>query len=116
MESRSEECSTTTNLNRVRFVKPRCRRQDALRRFFSPRPSTEAKAAIAKRFKALRRKARMTQATLGHIIDICRQSVNEIENRRVYPHYTTIDRFSDLEAKHEGERGLSASLSKPFWR
>jgi hypothetical protein len=66
MESRPEECcSTTTSLNKVCFAKPRCRKEDALRRFFSDRPSLEAKAAIAKRFKALRRKARMTQAQTG---------------------------------------------------
>lgn len=100
---------------RRRWNAGRCRLEDALRRLFSDRPSPEAKAAIAKRFKALRRKARMTQANLGDIIGICRQAVNEIENRRVYPHYTTIARFSDLEAKHERKRRITASVRNPFW-
>src|SRR5271169_6341518 len=114
VESRLKECSAPKSLNWL-TAKPRNRREDALRRFLSPRPSPEAKAAIAKRFKALRRKGRMTQATLGGIIGICRQAVNEIENRRVYPHYTTIDRFSDLEERHESGRRIMASLGKPFW-
>jgi DNA-binding XRE family transcriptional regulator len=114
MESKPEDrWSTTTNLNRVPFAKRRCRKEDALRRLFSDRPSPEAKAAIAKRFKALRRKARMTQAQLGDIIEICRQAVNEIENRRVYPHYTTIDRFSVLEARHEQAARITLPL---HWR
>jgi len=90
------------------------RRDDALRRFLCPKPSSQSKAAIAKRFKVLRRKARITQATLGHVIGISRQAVNEIENRRVYPHYTTIDRFSDLEKRHENGRHIAASLYQPF--
>jgi DNA-binding XRE family transcriptional regulator len=115
MEFRSEECSARKSLSWL-SAKPRCRREDALRRILSPRPSPEAKAAIAKRFKDLRRKARITQAKLGDIIGICRQAVNEIENRRVYPHYTTIDRFFDLEARHESAGRIMASLRKPFWR
>jgi DNA-binding XRE family transcriptional regulator len=73
------------------------------------------KAEIAKRFKVLRRKARMTQATLGRIIGICRQSVSEIENRRVMPHYTTLSEFSDLEERHESARRFSACPRKPSW-
>jgi DNA-binding XRE family transcriptional regulator len=109
MESRPEEFSATKSLNWL-TDKPRRRREDALRRFLSPRPWPDAKASIVKRFKALRRKARMTQATLGDIIGICRQAVNEIENCRVYPHYTTIDRFSDLEARHECRNGTAPTL------
>jgi DNA-binding XRE family transcriptional regulator len=95
---------------------PRSRKDDAIRRLFSPRPSPEAKAAIAKRFKGFRRKFGVTQALLGDSIGICRQSINEIENRRVYPHYTTIARFADLEERHREARRITASLRKPFWR
>ncbi len=73
------------------------------------RPEDEVE--MAKRFKALRGKGRMTQAQLGAIIGICRQSVNKIENRRVYPDYTTIDRFPDLEAGHQRGRRITAALS-----
>ena len=110
MQSKQQDC-----LSRVP-CQPRRRKDDAIRRLFSPRPSPEAKAAIARRFKALRRKSGMTQALLGNTIHICRQSINEIENRRVYPHYTTIDRFTDLEKRHEEARRITASLRKPFWR
>lgn len=64
------------------------------------------KAEIARRFKKLRRRARMTQATSGDIIGICRQAVKEIENRRVMPHYTTLSQFSDLEARHEDRKAV----------
>jgi DNA-binding XRE family transcriptional regulator len=64
----------------------------------------EYKAAVAERFKALRRRARITQAQLGDILGICRQSVNEIENSRVMPQYSTLDKFTQLEARHERER------------
>ena len=110
MKLRQQEC-----LFRVPVL-PSSRRDDAIRRLFSPRPSPEAKATIAKRFKALRGKSHMTQERLGDVIGICRQSVNEIENRRVYPHYTTIDRFTELEKRHEEARGVTASLRKSFWR
>jgi len=110
MELRLQDC-----LSRVPSL-PGRRKDDAIRRLFSPSPSPDAKAAIAKRFMALRRKSRMTQEQLGEIIGICRQSVNEIENRRVYPHYTTIDRFAALESRHEQARRITPSLRKPFWR
>jgi DNA-binding XRE family transcriptional regulator len=74
------------------------------------------KFEVAKRFKALRRKANITQAQLGDILDICRQAVNEIENSRVMPHYSTVDRFSDLEARHDRERRVGTSLLQDFWR
>ena len=57
----------------------------------------------------------MTQERLGEIISICRQAVNEIENRRVYPHYTTIAQFAALEKRHEEARRVTASLRKPCW-
>jgi len=59
------------------------------------------KFVVARRFKSLRRKAHLSQSVLGWLIDICRQSVNEIENRRVMPHQSTWDRFCDLEGKHK---------------
>ena len=108
MKSRFKDLAATKSLNLL-TAKPRCRRDDALRRVLSPRPSPEAKTAIAKRFKALRRKAHITQKKLGDIIGICRQAVNEIENRRVYPHYTTLDKFSDLEAKHMPDSTMGPS-------
>lgn len=58
------------------------------------------KYKIARRFRALRRKASLSQLLLGEIIGVCRQSVNEIENRRVMPHPSTWARFSELEARH----------------
>ena len=77
---------------------------------------TDMPEPIAERFRALRRKAHITQAQLGDILDICRQAVNEIENSRVMPHYSTADRFSDLEARHERERSVGESLLQPLWR
>jgi hypothetical protein len=54
----------------------------------------------------------MTQARLGDIIGICRQSVNEIENRHVYPHYTTIGRFSGSAIWSSGtKKGAAPQLS-----
>ena len=58
------------------------------------------KREIAKRFRSLRRKARVSQSLLGELIGICRQSVNEIERRRVMPHQSTWDSFCDLENRH----------------
>ena len=62
------------------------------------------KPEIAKRFKALRRKARLSQSLLGEFMGICRQSVNEIENRRVMPHPSTWRKFSELESRHNQPR------------
>ena len=70
---------------------------------------------IAERFRALRQKARITQKRLGDIIGVCRQSVNEIENNRVMPHCSTVERFKELEARHEQERRSEVSLLHPFW-
>ena len=62
------------------------------------------KAEIARRFKALRRRAHMTQLQLGDIIGICRQAVSDIENKRTLPHRTTWRRFAALEARHKQPR------------
>jgi DNA-binding XRE family transcriptional regulator len=62
------------------------------------------KSEIAKRFRSLRRKARLSQSLLAEFIGVCRQSINEIENRRVMPHSSTWNRFCDLEAKHNQPR------------
>jgi DNA-binding XRE family transcriptional regulator len=70
--------------------------------------------AIAKRFKALRRKSVMSQDQLGRVIGICRQAVNRIENGHVTPHYTTFDRFCKLEAKHEKARAVTRALATEF--
>lgn len=59
------------------------------------------KSETARRFKALRRKARVSQSLLAESIGICRQSVSEIENRHVMPHPSTWARFSELEATHK---------------
>ena len=88
-------------------AKPRSRKEDALRRLFSVPPSPQAKAAIAERFRALRKKAFMSQSDLGDALGICRQSVNAIENCHVWPHFTTMERFFDLEAKHNQTRNDS---------
>jgi DNA-binding XRE family transcriptional regulator len=99
MEIRPQKCLPTINLNRVP-AKYRCRKEDALRRLFSTPSSPEARAAIAARFKGVRKKAKLSQAQLGDLIGLCRQSVNKIESCHVWPHYTTWDRFCDFEAKH----------------
>jgi len=46
----------------------------------------------------------MTQLLLGRIIGICRQSVWEIEHRRVMPHASTWARFTELEAAHNAPK------------
>jgi len=58
------------------------------------------KFVVARRFKALRLKASISQSLLGEIIGICRQSVNEIENRRVMPHSSTWRKFWEFESRH----------------
>jgi DNA-binding XRE family transcriptional regulator len=62
------------------------------------------KAEIARRFKAVRRRAFLTQRQLTGLIGICRQAVSEIENKRTSPHFSTWDRFAALEAKHMQRR------------
>ena len=100
MGTRASTFLRTINPHRAP-AKARSRKKDALRRLFSTPSSPEAKAAIAKRFRTLREKALLSQSDLGEALGICRQSVNAIENCRVWPHFTTMDRFSDLEAKND---------------
>jgi len=99
MEVRPLECMPTINGHKFSSTSRSSRREDALRRLFSIPPSPEAKAEIARRFRDLRKKTLLTQTHLGLFIGLCRQSVNAIENRRVWPHYTTLERFADFEAK-----------------
>jgi DNA-binding XRE family transcriptional regulator len=73
-----------------------------------------AKSAIAKRFKTFRQRSLMSQAQLGHVIEICRQAVNRIENGRAMPHYTTLERFRNLEVRHEQARALSRTMATEF--
>ncbi len=74
------------------------------------------KFAVAKSFKALRQRSLMSQAGLAGVIGLCRQSVNKIENGHVTPHYTTLQKFRNLEAKHEQARALTLALasSRPW--
>ena len=65
------------------------------------RAKQEQRAAIAKRFKWLRRKVPFTQSELGKYIGLCRTSVNRIERRRVTPRLSTWSRFLAFEAKHQ---------------
>ena len=58
------------------------------------------KSEIAKRFRALRRKAYFTQSRLGELIRLSRKCVCQIETGSVMPHCGTWDRFVDLEQKH----------------
>jgi DNA-binding XRE family transcriptional regulator len=58
------------------------------------------KTEIADRFKALRRKARLTQRYLGRLIGVDRKTVNRIENQRSKPQQKTWDEFCELEATH----------------
>ena len=52
---------------------------------------------------------------IGNIIGICRQTINEIENRHVYPRCSTIGTFVDLEKRHEEARRVTASLRSVSW-
>lgn len=61
------------------------------------------KAEIARRFKALRLNADLTQSYLAGLIGVCRQAVWEIEHERTLPHFTTWGRFAILEAKRLAE-------------
>jgi DNA-binding XRE family transcriptional regulator len=71
------------------------------------------KFVIAKRFKALRRKALLSQSFLASIIGVCRQTVNQIERRRVKPHRSTWDNFCNLEAKHRQARSVHLTVHWP---
>ena len=75
---------------------------------------TKAKARIARRFKALRRKAGITQRQLGEIIGVSRSRINEIENRPTMPDlFTTWKRFTELEDRHRQARKIRWPL---HWR
>jgi DNA-binding XRE family transcriptional regulator len=63
------------------------------------RPSERSE--ISKRFKKLRQRGLLTQRRLGGIINPCRQSACEIENRRVTPHLGTWARFRELQRKYQ---------------
>lgn len=70
------------------------------------------KFAVARRFKAMRQKALLSQSYLGSIMGVCRQSICEIENAHVMPHPSTWERFVDLETKHNQPR----CVCPYFWR
>jgi DNA-binding XRE family transcriptional regulator len=70
----------------------------------------DQKIAIARRFKALRRKALLSQSFLACIIGVCRQTVNKIEGRRVMPHRRTWDNFCNLETKHTQARTVHLTV------
>ena len=59
------------------------------------------KAEIARRFRGLRRRSRLTQCWLAEYIGLCRQAVSKIENKRTLPHVGTWERFAALETKHK---------------
>jgi DNA-binding XRE family transcriptional regulator len=73
----------------------------------------DQKFAIARRFKALRRKAFLSQSFLARIIGVCRQTVNKIERRRVMPHRRTWDNFCNLEAKHRQAQTVRLTVHWP---
>jgi DNA-binding XRE family transcriptional regulator len=81
---------------------------------FRPRNNSE----IAKRFRAVRKIGCMTQGQLAGLLGLSRQAVNEIENCRVMPHYSTRDKFDALERRHERARALTQTLAAeiPPWR
>jgi hypothetical protein len=56
----------------------------------------------------------MSQSCLGRFIGLCRQTVNEIENRRVMPHDSTWDRFCEYEVRGQ-ELGIG-HLPEHYWR
>jgi plasmid maintenance system antidote protein VapI len=56
---------------------------------------------VAERFIGLRTKAHFTQARLGQLLGVCRQTVSEIESQRVRLHRSTWDRFVEFESKHK---------------
>ena len=80
-----------------------------------PHRRPDKKFLIARRFKALRKKAPipLTQKTLGRIIGVCRQSICEIERGRVMLHQSTWERFLDLETKHRQARKVSQIVHWP---
>lgn len=77
----------------------------------------DQKSTIARRFKAFRRKSLLSQSRLAFALAVCRQSVNEIENRRVLARYGTWESFCALEARHTQARAVSRSMraAVPVW-
>jgi len=77
----------------------------------------QQKSRIASRFKALRRKSLLSQSRLAFALGVCRQSVNEIENRRVLARYGTWERFCALEARHTQASAMSRAMrtAVPVW-
>jgi len=65
------------------------------------------KSEVARRFKALRQSALLTQLRLAGNIGICRQAVSDIENKRTLPRDRTWGRFAALEGK------ILADLNEP---
>lgn len=107
--SRNQPLSTTASagLQSSHF----CRKIGKEGRFMELRP--DDKVVIAKRFRRLRRKSLLTQKLLASLIGVCRQSVSEIENRRVLPHDRTWERFRNLETKHNEARSVHLPV---HWR
>lgn len=58
--------------------------------------------AMANRFKRLRKKLCLSQDAFGRLIGRSRIPIVKIENGHTYPQYTTLQRFSALESKHNG--------------
>ena len=56
----------------------------------------------------------MSQSRLGEFVGLCRQAVNQIENRRVTPHDSTWDRFCEYEGRGQ-ESGIE-HLPEHHWR
>ncbi len=77
----------------------------------------DQKSSIATRFKALRRKSLLSQSRLAFALGVCRQSVNEIENRRVLARYETWVSFCALEARHNQARAVTHAMrtAVPVW-
>jgi DNA-binding XRE family transcriptional regulator len=59
------------------------------------------RSEIADRFKALRRKALLTQKYLGSLIGVDRKTINRIENLRTLPWPRTWRNFTELESRHK---------------
>ncbi len=59
------------------------------------------KRTIARRFRALRRRALLSQADLANLVCVSRSTVNRIENQGARPHPTTWEVFNDLEDRHK---------------
>jgi len=73
------------------------------------------RTVIAKRFETFRANCRipMTQAQLGEVIGISRQTVSNIESAQVLPNYITWDKFCELEARHAEARAVDERLKMP---